>query len=52
MIGARDNAKTEFAEAVKLTPTDKLASHYLKQLQSNLPLTPPRMPLNPQGGLL
>ena len=52
MIGARDNAKKEFAEAVKLTPTDKLASHYLKQLQSNLPLTPPQTALKPQGGSL
>ena len=41
MTGARDNAKTEFADAVKLTPKDKLASHYLQELQSNSPLTPP-----------
>ena len=49
MIGARDNAKTEFADAVKLTPNDKLASHYLHQLQSNTPLTPPQMASRPQG---
>ncbi len=49
MTGARDNAKTEFAEAVKLTPGDKLAGHYLQQLQSNVPLTPPQMASKPQG---
>ena len=49
MTGARDNAKTEFADAVKLTPKDKLAEHYLKQLQSNAPLTPPQMASRPQG---
>jgi tetratricopeptide (TPR) repeat protein len=49
MIGTRDNAKTEFAEAVKLTPKDKLASHYLQELQSNSPLTPPQMASKPQG---
>ncbi len=49
MTGARDNAKTEFAEAVKLTPNDKLASHYLQQLQSNSPLTPPQMAARPRA---
>ena len=49
MTGARDNAKTEFADALKLTPKDKLASHYLQQLQSNSPLTPPEMASRPQG---
>jgi tetratricopeptide (TPR) repeat protein len=49
MTGARDNAKSEFADAVKLTPKDKLASHYLKQLQSNSPLTPPEMASKPQS---
>ena len=44
MTGARDNAKTEFAQAVKLTPKDRLAEHYLKELQSNSPLTPPKPP--------
>jgi hypothetical protein len=49
MIGARDNAKTQIADAVKLTPSDKLAGHYLQQLQSNAPLTPPQMAAKPQG---
>jgi Flp pilus assembly protein TadD len=49
MTGARDDAKTELAEAVKLTPNDKLASHYLQQLQSNSPLTPPQMAAKPNG---
>ncbi len=52
MTGARDNAKTEFADAVKLTPKDKLASHYLKELQSNEPLTPPQMAAKPQSKAL
>jgi tetratricopeptide (TPR) repeat protein len=52
MLGARDNAKTEFADAVKLTPKDKLASHFLDQLKSNSPLTPPRMASKPQGSTL
>ena len=34
MIGARDNAKTELAAAVKLTPSDKLASHFLQEMES------------------
>jgi len=49
MIGARDNAKAEFANAVKLTPNDRLASHFLTQLQSNEPLTPPEMASRPHG---
>jgi tetratricopeptide (TPR) repeat protein len=49
MIGARDNAKTELAEAAKLTPADKLASHYLQELQTNAPLTPPQMATRPKG---
>ncbi len=48
MIGARDNAKTELADAVKLTPKDKLAGHYLQELKSNSPLTPPQMASRPQ----
>ena len=52
MIGARDNAKNEFAGAVKLTPKDKLAAQYLQELQSNLPLTPPAMASRPQGKAL
>jgi Flp pilus assembly protein TadD len=49
MIGSRDRAKTQFAEAVKLTPADKLAGHYLGELESNAPLTPPQMATRPQG---
>jgi len=49
MTGARENAKAEFAQAVKLTPDDKLANHYLQELQSNVPLTPPEMASRPQG---
>jgi hypothetical protein len=49
MIGARDNAKTQFAETLKLTPSDKLADSYLQQLQSNSSLTPPQMLSRPQG---
>jgi tetratricopeptide (TPR) repeat protein len=49
MIGARNEAKAEFADVVKLTPKDKLASHYLQQLQSNAPLTPPQMATRPQS---
>ncbi len=49
MIGARDNAKTEFADAVKLTPNDKLAGHYLQELKSNAPLTPPKMASRPEA---
>ncbi len=52
MTGARDTAKTEFSDAVKLTPKDKLAAHYLEQLQSNVPLTPPQMASKPQGNPL
>ena len=49
MIDARDHAKKQFTDAVKLTPKDKLATHYLQQLQSNSPLTPPVMAAQPQG---
>ena len=49
MIGAHDQAKTKLAAAVKLTPGDRLASHYLTQLQSNAPLTPPQTASRPQG---
>ena len=44
MTGARSAAQSEFAAAVKLTPKDQIAAHYLKQLQSNAPLTPPTPP--------
>jgi Flp pilus assembly protein TadD len=49
MIGTRDNAKIQFADAAKLTPGDKLAAYYLKELQSNAPLAPPEMASRPQG---
>ena len=49
MIGARDNATTQFASAAKLTPGDKLASHYLQELKSHAPLTPPEMATRPGG---
>ena len=52
MIGARDNAKTQFADAVRLTPDDKLAGHYLQELQSNSQRTPPEMASRPQGTAL
>jgi hypothetical protein len=41
MTGARPQAETELADALHLTPKDKLAEHYLGQLKSNLALTPP-----------
>ncbi len=43
MIGAHDDAKAELADAVKLTPKDKLAAYYLNELNANKPLTPPPM---------
>ncbi len=52
MIGARDNAKTQFAAALKRTPGDKLASRYLQELQSNSPRTPPRMASKQHGTAL
>src|SRR5208282_5003624 len=48
MIGARENAKGQIAEAVKLSPKDKLAAQYLQELQSNKPLAPPQMASKPQ----
>ena len=47
MTGAKDHAKAEFARAVALTPNDKLAQHYLKQLQGAGPISPPTMPAMP-----
>ena len=44
MTGAKDSAKSEFAEAVKLTPDDKLAKHILKQLDAGQDVTPPELP--------
>ena len=43
MLGARDKAKDEFAQAAKLTPDDHLASHYLKELETNGTLAPPKL---------
>jgi tetratricopeptide (TPR) repeat protein len=42
MIGGREDAKTQMALAVKLTPKDPLAAHVLKQLESGAPVTPPK----------
>jgi hypothetical protein len=50
MTGARDNAKLQFVDAAKLTPKDKLAAYYLKALESNGPITPPKIATKPQGG--
>ena len=47
MIGARDDAKTHFAEAAKLTPKDRLAAYVLQQLEAGKPVTPP--PPKPSG---
>ena len=48
MIGAKPDAQSEFADAVNLTPKDKLAEHYLAELKANQPLTPPVMASSPQ----
>jgi hypothetical protein len=52
MIGARENGKSQFADAVKLVSGDKLADHYLQELQANSPLAPPAMASKPQGTAL
>jgi tetratricopeptide (TPR) repeat protein len=52
MIGARDNAKTQIADAVSLTPDDKLAARYLQQFKTNEPLTPREMASQRQGQTL
>ena len=44
MTGAKEEAKTHFAQAAKLTPNDKLAQHILKQLESNGTVKPPELP--------
>lgn len=52
MIGARDKARDQFAQVVQLAANDKLASHYLDELRSKAPLTPPQSPQmasRPQG---
>lgn len=48
MTGARDEAKTELADAAQLTPKDKLAVHYLAELNANKPLTPPQIATAPK----
>ncbi len=52
MIRARDNAKIQFADAVKLTPGDKLAVHLLDELRSNSPLTSPETAARLRGQAL
>ena len=47
MTGAKEEAKSHFAQAAKLTPNDKLAQHILKQLESNSAVTPPKLPKQP-----
>jgi hypothetical protein len=49
MLGSKGTAKREFAEAVKLTPTDQLADHVLQALNSNKPITPPEVTSVPKG---
>ena len=44
MVGSRAEAKPQFAQAVKLTPNDKLAAHLLRQLEADQPITPPPEP--------
>jgi tetratricopeptide (TPR) repeat protein len=41
LTGHRDEAQKQLAEALKLTPKDKLAEYVLKQLQTGQPITPP-----------
>jgi len=50
MTGAKEEAKTQFAEAAKLTPNDKLAGHILKQLESGDVVKPPELPTPPPPG--
>jgi len=47
MTGAKEEAKTHFAEAAKLTPNDKLAAHILKELESGGTVKPPELPKPP-----
>ncbi len=47
MTGAKEEAKTHFTQAAKLTPNDKLAQHILKQLESNGAVKPPELPKPP-----
>ena len=48
MTGAKAEAKAHFAKAAKLAPNDKLAQHILDQFESNSPITPPKLPPQPQ----
>ena len=52
LVGSRSEAKSQFAQAVKLTPSDKLAAHLLRQLEANLPITPPTDAAKQPGELL
>jgi tetratricopeptide (TPR) repeat protein len=60
MIGEPEKARDEFAQTVRLNPSDKLAQRYLNQLQPNLeqvqpevlPPFPPPAPAEPQGVVL
>ena len=47
MTDAKDQAKQHFAQAVKLTPNNKLAQHILKQLKAGGAVTPPKLPAQP-----
>jgi hypothetical protein len=49
MTGSVENAQKQLAEAVRLAPSDKLAAHYVQQLQAHKPLTPPEMASKPRG---
>jgi hypothetical protein len=49
MIGSVEIAKKQLAEAVRLAPSDKLATHYVQQLEAHKPLTPPEMASKPGG---
>ncbi len=41
LTGNRDDAKKQLAEAVKLTPKDKLAEYLVKRLEAGQPIIPP-----------
>ena len=50
MTGTKEEAKTHFAQAAKLTPNDKLAEHILKQLETGGAVKPPDLPKPPLPG--
>ena len=52
LVGSRGEAKPQIAQAVKLTPGDKLAAHLLRQLEANVPITPPVDAAKKSGELL